>query len=1583
MDQSLTLVSAQVHFLVRGRRSKDAKLSLIHIPLPLYNTFLQPILALLLPPPSSELQPDENADFDTVRSRRPWAYEHPFVNVSVTPLECSIVCSTSVVKELFVPIRDSMDPKSKEQIAISNDEYVCIQVDGEGLDAGQRVLELSSPLAMNGISIFFITTYFSDYILVPLKSRAAVTSALEARGFAFSTSSEAFVNIASPLMQPQLGYAHHRGSSSTSSENHQHPSYFTSLTSPIQERPPSTPPPSSIAELQTRTFALLKRGNIAPTVDPSLRLVQCAGRKDTLRGGTGSHSSFTTSHLRLQLGLVKCLVANPRPRFLSLTLTDAEPASLLLEPELLANFQSGAGDGESDVLLGNVADVLVPITLDLRDLPMESTGIVCGIAGRLVGGTSGGSFDSDAEDGTLDGSGPGPVEMSYLSTARSGTVMVAEVELERALGALRGVEDATSAAGDGIKGNGVNVETVTEAVEIVRLVDKGAGRDCGKAQMILEYDGGECSNRFINAHVYCFPPRPKCAIAKHHHSYTASCHIFRPHQLFIPLLPPYPAKPIPLGTDVRLARLVPAPPGQLVPRARRRIDARASLCARASVPVLPARLQPLVLLVEGALVLCAALGVEGGALGAVGVDGALGEVVGAAAADYQEGPAVMDYTVVMGKYGIIDGADSDGSSEVKYKFFESFIGSLAEVGYGSKFWPWISRDSVTLAEVPSTVSCLGEIHYAAPFTGSELRQEPASPLPRTISRFFAHSSVTSARMASGSDSEYSARDVADDDFDLGQGGPPKKKARVAASAFSKSRALTAGARKARNANDEDELPFLDVSTMKLKPDHADRPIWIDPANHKIILESFSPLVKQAQVFLVAIAEPVSRPTFLHEYKYTEQSLLSAQAIGLQAPDIIKTLETFSKSALPEELKQWILETTKTFGKIKLLLKDNKYYIQSPDRDALQMLLNDSVIGKLRIQGTDLSSKEKAPSMAGLVIPGTKESGLDAKLQRAQAEDPTGQARRAEDDDDGVTDEDMMALMRAEDEDDDDEDLEQMHSFQIEQESVEKVKARCLEIKLPITEEYDFRADTINANLSIDLKPAARIRDYQEMALSKMFGNGRARSGIIVLPCGAGKTLVGITAACTVQKGVVILCTSAMSVEQWKNELLKWTNIDRDDIAVFTADSKGKFKNSTGVIISTYSMISERTKRSHDTQKMLEFLKGREWGLTLLDEVHVVPANMFRKVSEGIRTHSKLGLTATLLREDDKISDLNYLIGPKLYEANWMELAEQGHIARVQCAEVWCPMTSEFYTEYLRATAKKRLLYYTMNPRKFQACQFLIDYHEKRGDKIIVFSDNVYTLKRYARALDKFFIHGGTTQGERMTVLENFQHNPEVNTIFLSKVGDTSLDLPEATCLIQISSHYGSRRQEAQRLGRILRAKRRNDEGFNAFFYSLVSKDTDEMYFSSKRQAFLVDQGYAFKVITHLQGIESLPGLHFNTPQSRRELLQDVMLQAEMSNEIEHIDEDIFASSGRRAGPSGGKAASRPAARRTAGMLGELSGGQDMAYIEYNKGKNKDLKGKAQSNPFIKKLRRENEKRKAANAELSKPDADFDRPKRSW
>lgn len=722
----------------------------------------------------------------------------------------------------------------------------------------------------------------------------------------------------------------------------------------------------------------------------------------------------------------------------------------------------------------------------------------------------------------------------------------------------------------------------------------------------------------------------------------------------------------------------------------------------------------------------------------------------------------------------------------------------------------------------------------------------------------------------------------------------------------------------------------DYSSLDLKKEHTDRPLWVTPEG-KIILESFSPYFKTAERFLINIAEPQSRVSLMHEYSLTANSLFAAVSVGLSTDEIINQLEKLSKTPLDDEVKDFIIQSTKSFGKVRLVLKQTKYFVESSDPDILRTLLRDSIIGPCRIDNTEGLMKTTAAKKGDLVIPGTN-MAAGAK-QAAQAQPQPEDADQ------------MMNVLR---EEDDDEEEDQVHSFQIDGPSVQTVSKRCRAIGLPLTEEYDFRNDFANANLEIDIRPGVEIRPYQEQALTKMFGNGRARSGIIVLPCGAGKTLVGITAACTVRKGCIVLCTSTMSVLQWRDEFIKWSNINPSDIAVFTAEQKDFFSGNTGVLISTYNMIAMNRTRSYDSQKVMDFITQREWGLMVLDEVHVVPAEMFSRVTHAVPSHAKLGLTATLLREDDKIVDLNFLIGPKLYEANWQELSENGFIAKVICSEVWCQMTTEFYAEYLKAkTVNKKSLLYTMNPRKFQAAQFLIDYHEKRGDKTIVFSDNVYALKAYARRLNKAFIYGGTSNQERQTVLQNFMYNEDVKTIFLSKIGDTSLDLPEATCLIQISSHYGSRRQEAQRLGRILRAKRRNDEGFNAFFYSLVSKDTTEMFYSSKRQAFLVDQGYSFRVITRLQGIENLPGLVYATPQERRELLTDVMLQNDVAGEVEKNDGDLFdRKHGNRF---------KKGVRRTAGTLSELSGGQDMAYMEYNRDKNKELR--ASGNQTLKKLKR--------------------------
>lgn len=391
--------------------TQETELALIHIPLELYSNFLQPILQLLL----SSTLPDQKETNGEGPSRpsssgNPALPELPFVNISVTPVEASIACPRHLANQLFSPIQAALPPTAQSQISITADDYVVMQVDGEGLDAGQRVLELTSPLALAGISIFFITTYFSDYILVPVRARHQVISALEARGFAFEENTSSYTTAS------KTTYGHRNTSSASSFD----------LSSTSVPSAPRTPPPTTVSELQTRTFALLKRRNVEPRVDEAIKLVSCAGRKSA----SGSQATNAAMNDRLHLGLVRSLIS--QPNFLSLTLTDTEPPSLLLEQRLLPLFSTATASGRTNtsddtILLGSKSETLVPIILDLRDLPLESTGIVCGVAARLVGGTQMGLLNA--------------VEMSYLSTARAGAVMVAQEELDRALGALSGWND--------------------------------------------------------------------------------------------------------------------------------------------------------------------------------------------------------------------------------------------------------------------------------------------------------------------------------------------------------------------------------------------------------------------------------------------------------------------------------------------------------------------------------------------------------------------------------------------------------------------------------------------------------------------------------------------------------------------------------------------------------------------------------------------------------------------------------------------------------------------------------------------------------------------------------------------------------------------------------------------------------------------------------------------------------------------------------------------------------------------------------------------------------------------------------------
>lgn len=667
------------------------------------------------------------------------------------------------------------------------------------------------------------------------------------------------------------------------------------------------------------------------------------------------------------------------------------------------------------------------------------------------------------------------------------------------------------------------------------------------------------------------------------------------------------------------------------------------------------------------------------------------------------------------------------------------------------------------------------------------------------------------------------------------------------------------------------------STLVLSEDNKNRPLYVCPDGH-IFLETFNPYYKPAYDFLISIAEPVSRPRFIHEYQINMSSMYAAVSTGLTAEEIIRVLRLLSKCEVADSLCQQITETVNTVGKLKLILRKNRYYIESTQLSVLQSIANDPEIMSCRAENDPNFDYDDNNFIIvndeedlNTVIAGIGDSAIYGGTKRMMAD--------LDLDEDDYEDKEPIILRR----------------FEIRPTRIRKVRARALEIHKPLSDEYDFRADTTNPDLDIDLTQATVIRPYQEKALSRMFGGGRAKSGIIVLPCGAGKTLVGITAACTVHKSTIIFCNGGVPVQQWYDQLLRWTTIRKENIRLFTAkNNKEPLPEGPCVLITTYFMLTHSGVRNELTMKVIEQIRNREWGLMIIDEVHEMAAKTFSKVTEEAKAHAKLGLTATLVREDKGINTLYYLIGPKLYEANWIDLSDQGFIARVQCYEIWCKMTGEFYREYLKPNNKlpKKRIFSAMNPNKFQTVQRLIEYHEARGDKILVFSDIIWVLQKYGVDLNKPIICGSTSEDERKTWFKKFKTGNKHNCLFISKVGDKAIDLPSANVLIQICSHFGSRMQEAQRLGRILRPKPGRTDEYNAFFYTLISEDTKEMYFSSKRQQFLIDQGYSFSVEQHPEKKwpVSKP-LMYSSVESQKVLLAECSKADETDGTIEKTNDD--------------------------------------------------------------------------------------------
>jgi DNA excision repair protein ERCC-3 len=390
---------------------------------------------------------------------------------------------------------------------------------------------------------------------------------------------------------------------------------------------------------------------------------------------------------------------------------------------------------------------------------------------------------------------------------------------------------------------------------------------------------------------------------------------------------------------------------------------------------------------------------------------------------------------------------------------------------------------------------------------------------------------------------------------------------------------------------------------------------------------------------------------------------------------------------------------------------------------------------------------------------------------------------------------------------------------------------------------DLAGYTDGAVLPINLRKIARsglsfeVRDYQRESADVFYAGGglRGGSGVVVLPCGAGKTVVGIAAMALCGRNTLVLTTSITAVKQWRREILDKTDLQDEQVSEYT----GETKEIAPVTLATYQILTYRPEKSEEFPHFKLF-DERDWGLIIYDEVHLLPAPVFR-VTAQIQARRRLGLTATLVREDGREGDVFSLIGPKKYDVPWRELEHSGWIAEANCTEVRVALPPAERMEYAVAEWRNKYRVASENPAKDEVIEQLLEQYAE--SRVLVIGQYLTQLRRIAKRFNLPVITGATPTGEREDLYNKFRSG-EVRHLILSKVGNFAIDVPDANVLIQVSGTFGSRQEEAQRLGRILRPK---VHGEVAHFYSLVSRDTRELDFAHHRQMFLTEQGYGYLI----------------------------------------------------------------------------------------------------------------------------------------
>ena len=563
------------------------------------------------------------------------------------------------------------------------------------------------------------------------------------------------------------------------------------------------------------------------------------------------------------------------------------------------------------------------------------------------------------------------------------------------------------------------------------------------------------------------------------------------------------------------------------------------------------------------------------------------------------------------------------------------------------------------------------------------------------------------------------------------------------------------------------------------------------SNLEIMVEVDSPSYEAARDAIAPFTELVKSPEHLHTYKISHLSLWNAAATGLRAPEVLERLESQSRYPIPQTVITEIEDYMARYGLLRLKKDGDLLIMESDDKYMF------TEICKL---------KDVEPFV------------LELKDDLHAIMDPERRGHL------------KMVLTNA--------------GFPVE----------------------DLAGYTVGDPLPIHLRETTlsgkkfALRDYQREAAQVFYASGSEKggSGVIVLPCGSGKTVIGLATMSLVQTKTLILTPNISASRQWIREICDKTDLPIDMVKEYS----GEVKEIGPVTVATYQILTQRKRvknaenekpetslddfSDEEVKKELAnfpLFSQQKWGLMIYDEVHLLPAPVFR-LSTEMQATRRLGLTATLVREDHKETEVFSLIGPKKYDIPWRILEAQGWIATADCNEIRIPMEAELKMKYALAPIREKITLASTNPEKTDIVERLLKHFDKPDDRVLIIGQYIDQLEALSDDLQIPLITGKTPNKERERLYAAFRDGSQKN-LMVSKVGNFAIDLPDANVLIQVSGTFGSRQEEAQRLGRVLRPK---SDGGAAHFYSIVTQDSKEQEFAMNRQLFLTEQGYAYKII---------------------------------------------------------------------------------------------------------------------------------------